>query len=153
MSKYSKYFFENKVDYGQGTYYDVGYYGPNVWWKGEKYGTKFTNLVLRFEEDMAMEEDTHTHDFDMYLFFVPADPNDMENLGCTIEFSYGEQGEQETYISDKICSFYVPAHMPHGPLLIKNLKKPCYLIHSTMAGNYETWREGKDSREERALGK
>lgn len=147
-SEYDRYFFKIPVDYGSGTYYDVGYYGPNVWWKGEKYGTNFTNMVLRFEEDMYMEEDTHTHDFDMYTYFLPADPSDMENLGCTVEFWYGEGENAVKYESDKICSWYVPAGVPHGPLIIKNLTKPCYLVHSTMAGNYKTWRDGKDDREE-----
>ena len=145
MSKYNKYFLQNPIDYGENRYYEAGYYGPNVWYKGADYNTNFTMCFVRVEESMVMEEDSHTHDFDMYIWFLPADPRDMEDLGCEIEYFIGSGEEQERFIVTKTSSFYCPKGIFHGPLTFKNVTKPVYLVHATMAEDYKTWRDMKDS--------
>ncbi len=145
MSKYSQYLIQNPIDYGERRYYAPGYYGPNVWYKGEDYNTDFTMCFVRVEESMIMEEESHTHDFDMYLWLLPADPKDMENLGCEVEYTLGSGEEAETFVVDKTCSFYIPKGIEHGPFTFKNVTKPLYLVHATMAGDYKTWRKTEGS--------
>lgn len=141
MSKYDKYVIQNPIDYGEKRYYDQGYYGPNVWFKGKEYDSNFTMCIVRVEWSQVMEEAAHTHDFDMYLWFLPCDPNNMEDLGCEIEFCLGEGEGQERFVMTETCSFYVPKGVVHGPLAFKNVTRPVYLLHGTVAEDYKTWRK------------
>ena len=141
MSKYSKYLIQNPIDYGEMRYYDQGYYGPNVWYKGAEYNSNFTMCIVRTEWDQVMEESAHTHDFDMYLWLLPVDPNDMENLGCEVEYCFGEGDEQEIFVLTKTCSIFCPKGVVHGPLTFRNMTKPVYLVHGTVAQDYKAWRK------------
>jgi hypothetical protein len=143
MTKYEHNYIENPIDYGAKRYYDQGYYGPNVWFKGTEYDSDFTMCIVRTEWDQVMEEAAHTHDFDMYLWLLPTDPNDMANLGCEVEFFLGEGEDRERIVATKTCSFYIPKGMVHGPLTFRNVTKPLYLVHGSIAPNYKTWRTGK----------
>lgn len=139
---YENNFINNSIDYGAKKYYDQGYYGPNVWYKGgEDYKSNLSMIIVRVEWDQVMEEAPHTHDFDMYLWFLPVDPSDMKNLGCEIEYFLGEGDERKRIVTTETSSFYMPAGMVHGPITFRNVTKPLYLIHASLAENYKTWRE------------
>ncbi|MGD0915136.1 MAG: hypothetical protein ABSB22_01650 [Thermodesulfobacteriota bacterium] len=136
-TKYSQYVIRKPIDYGDKIYYDIGYYGPNVWYKGEDYKNDFTMIFVRVEESMIMEEYSHVHDFDMYLWLLPLEPNNMEDLGCEVELVFGSGGEEEKHVLTKTGSFFVPKGIVHGPFTFRNVTKPVLLVHAcTGAADY-----------------
>lgn len=138
--KYAKYVIQKPIDYGKKIYYDVGYYGPNVWFKGEDYNNNLTVIFIRVEKSMVMEEYSHVHDFDMYLWLLPLDPNNMEDLGCEVELVYGRESEQEKHVLTKTGSFYVPKGIVHGPFTFRNVTRPVLFVHACtgVADYYKT---------------
>ena len=141
MRKYEKLVIKNPVDYGEKRYYPAGYWGPNVWYKGnvDFNGAKFTLMFIRVEHDMVMETVSHSHDFDMYVWHVPLEPDNMEDLGCEVEMVYGagtEDDPEEKYVITETGCFFVPAGTVHGPYTFRNVTKPLLFVHAMQQGDY-----------------
>jgi hypothetical protein len=83
-----------------------------------------------------MEVDSHVHDFDMYVFLIPLEPRNMEDLGCIVEMVYGTGGQQETHVLTKTGCFFVPKGVVHGPFTFRNITKPILFIHTMRAETY-----------------
>jgi len=113
----------------------IGGYGPEFIYTGEKeYKSDFTIMFLRITEPTLMEEFAHSHDFDMYLYFMSFDPNNMGELGADIEIGLGE--EREIYKITTPTTVYIPAGMIHCPLEFKRVDKPILFVHCTLASKY-----------------
>ncbi|MCL1829260.1 MAG: hypothetical protein FWG32_07170 [Oscillospiraceae bacterium] len=63
---------------------------------------------------------THTHTFDEYIGFIGGDPDHPEDLNATVKFLL----EDEWYTFTKSVVFFIPAGMPHSPIIIEEVKKP-----------------------------
>jgi hypothetical protein len=126
-TKYGKYVIKKPVA--------IGGYGPEFIYTGEKeYGSDFTIMFLRITEPTLMEESAHSHDFDMYLYFMSFDPDNMGELGAYIEIGLGE--EQEIHKITTPTTVYIPAGMIHCPLEFKRVDKPVLFVHCTLASKY-----------------
>lgn len=126
-TKYGKYVIKKPVA--------IGGYGPEFIYTGEKeYKSDFTIMFLRITEPTLMEEFAHSHDFDMYLYFMSFDPNNMGELGADIEIGLGE--EREIYKITTPTTVYIPAGMIHCPLEFKRVDKPILFVHCTLASKY-----------------
>jgi hypothetical protein len=126
--KYSQYVVQHPINYN-------GAYGATVRYEGETdFKANFSELFIRVTRDMAMEEYPHKHDFDMWVWVLPLDPVDMENLGCEIEYNFGH--ELEKYIVTKTTCFYCPKELVHGPFIFRNVTKPILFVHSMLAPKY-----------------
>jgi len=141
MSKYEKLVIRNPIDLGEKTYTDYPIYEANVWYKGEVDfgGADFTMCMVRVDHDFVMEGASHTHDFDMYVWHVPLDPDNIEDLDGEVEMVYGAGTEEdpiEKYTLTKTGCFYVPAGTVHGPYTFRNIKKPLLFIHAMQRGDY-----------------
>ena len=141
MGKYEKYVINNPVDYGGKTYTDYAINEANVWYKGDVDfgGSKFTQCMVRVDHDFVMEPAAHTHDFDMWVWHVPLDPDNFEDLGGEVEMVYGSGTEDdpiEKYTVTKTSCFFVPAGTVHGPYTFRNIKKPMLFIHAMQQGEY-----------------
>jgi len=113
----------------------TGGYGPEFIYTGEKeYKSDFTIMFLRITEPTLMEEFAHSHDFDMYLYFMSFDPNNMGDLGADIEIGLGE--EREIHKITTPTTVYIPAGMIHCPLEFKRVDKPILFVHCTLASKY-----------------
>jgi hypothetical protein len=127
-NKYGKYVIQHPFDY-------QGDYGPQVWFTGESdYKTNFTELFIRVTRDMNMEEYPHKHDFDMWVWVLPLDPDNLDDLGCEVEMDFGM--ELEKHVVTKTVSFYIPKGVVHGPFIFRKVTKPLLFIHSMMAPKY-----------------
>jgi hypothetical protein len=125
--KYSKYVINKPVA--------IGGYGPEFIYTGDKeYGSNFTIMFLRITEPTLMEEYAHSHDFDMYLYFMSFDPENMGDLGADIEIGLGK--EREIYKITTPTTVYIPAGMIHCPLEFKKVTKPILFVHCTLASKY-----------------
>src|SRR4030043_411680 len=84
-TKYGQYVIQHPINY-------KGDWGAEVWYTGENdYKSNFTELFIRVTRDMVVEEYSHAHDFDMYVWVLPLDPNNLDDLGAEVEigFRYG----------------------------------------------------------------
>ena len=126
-TKYGKYVIKKPVA--------IGGYGHEFIYTGEKeYNSNFTIMFLRITEPTLMEEYAHSHDFDMYLYFMSFDPNNMGDLGADIEIGLGK--EREIHKITTPATVYIPAGMIHCPLEFKRGDKPVLFVHCTLASKY-----------------
>lgn len=125
--KYGKYVIKKPVA--------IGGYGPEFVYTGEReYNSNFTIMFLRINEPTLMEEYPHSHDFDMYLYFMSFDPENMGDLGADIEIGLGP--EREIHKITTPTTVYIPAGMIHCPLEFKKVTKPILFVHCTLASKY-----------------
>ena len=126
-TKYDKYIVRRPVA--------IGGYGPELIYTGERdYNSNFTIMFLRITAPTLMEEFAHSHDFDMYLYFLSFDPDNMGDLGAEIEIGLGE--EQERHIITTPTTVYIPSGLVHCPLEFKRVDKPILFVHCTLASKY-----------------
>ncbi len=112
-----------------------GGYGPEFIYTGETdYRSDLTMMFLRITSPSLMEDKPHTHDFDMYLYFMSFDPEHMDDLGADIEIGLGP--EQEIYKITSPTTVYIPKGMVHCPLEFKRVDKPIMFIHASLAPKY-----------------
>lgn len=108
-------------------------FGPRQEFIGEEhYGSDFSIIFIHVTEPVLMEEKPHSHDFDMYLYFLGRD--DMADFSAEIEMGFGE--EQEIHTITTPSSVYVPKGLIHCPLNFKRVDKPILFVHATIAAKY-----------------
>jgi hypothetical protein len=91
---------------------------------GSKFYSEAMWIVPGSKEPITMI-DSHTHDFGEEIGFFGYNYDDIQDLGAEIEFTV----DNKTYnITKSFCAF-VPAGVQHGPLTIKNVKRP--IMHFT----------------------
>ncbi len=71
--------------------------------------------------------DSHTHSFGELIGFFGFDYEDIQDLGAEIEFTV----DNEKHVITKSFSAFIPAGVQHGPLVIRNVRKP--IFHMTAA--------------------
>jgi hypothetical protein len=74
-----------------------------------------------------VQYESHTHEWDELISFSGFNYNDIQDLGAEIEFTI----DNKKYILTRSFTAFVPAGMQHGPLIIRNVKRP---IMHFMAG-------------------
>jgi hypothetical protein len=79
-----------------------------------------------------MEDAPHSHDFDMYLYFLGV--NDLGEMDAEIEMGLGE--EQEIHKITTPASVYIPKGLVHCPLKFIRVDKPILFVHATLAPKY-----------------
>ena len=65
----------------------------------------------------------HTHEFGELMGFYGLNYDDIMDLGAQIEFSI----DGKTYSINESFTSFIPAGIKHGPLTIKNVKRP--IVH------------------------
>jgi hypothetical protein len=126
-AKYGQYIIQKPVA--------TGGFGPEFVYTGEKdYNSNFTIMFLRITKPVLMEESAHFHDFDMYLYFMSFDPENMGELGADIDIGLGP--EQEIHNITVPTTVYIPKGMVHCPLNFKRVDKPVLFVHCTLASKY-----------------
>lgn len=126
-TKYGKHIVRHPVvegEFGQ----ELRFYGKT------DYQSNFSLTILRVTRPVLMEATPHTHDFDMYLYFLSLDPDNMGDLGAEIELGLGS--EREKHIITAPASVYIPRGMLHGPLNFKRVDRPVLLVHPFLAAEY-----------------
>jgi hypothetical protein len=77
--------------------------------------------------------DSHTHEFGELIGFFGFDYEDIQDLGAEIEFTV----DNEKHIITKSFAAYIPAGVQHGPLIIRNVRKPIFNTLSADAPIYK----------------
>ena len=111
-------------------------FGPVFNFSGEDdFQSDFSMFAIYVTKPNLMEAEPHSHEFDMYVIFCGGDPNNMEDLGAEIEFSFGE--EQEKHVITKPTVIYIPKETVHCPLNFVRVDKPVMFLHATIASRYQ----------------
>ena len=81
---------------------------------------------------------THTHTFYELIGFIGGDPDNVEDLGATVKFLLGD----EWYTFTKSVLLYIPAGLPHSPIIVEEVKRP--FIHFSGGPNVVYEREATE---------
>ncbi len=84
------------------------------------------------KEDKASPE-PHTHEFDEVLGFFGTDPNDLNDLGATIELYI----DGERNVMNQTFLAYIPAGILHNPLNILEIHRPVFHFATNTGKKYE----------------
>jgi hypothetical protein len=124
-TKYEKYVIQHLAK--------IDRFGPEIVFTGEEdYKSNFSTMFFHISESVLMEDSPHSHDCDIYLYFLGVD--DMGDLGAEIDIGFGE--EQEIHTITRPTSVYVPKGMVHCPLNFKRIDKPILFVHVIDAAKY-----------------
>jgi len=112
---------------------ESGEFGPLSRLTGEEhYASDFSILFAHISAPCLMEDAPHSHDFDMYLYFLGV--NDLGDMDAEIEMGLGE--EQEIHKITTPTSVYIPKGLVHCPLNFRRVGKPILFVHATLASKY-----------------
>jgi hypothetical protein len=77
--------------------------------------------------------DSHTHKFGEMLGFYGYNYDNIQDLGAEIEITI----DNEKNILDRSFAAYVPPGVQHGPIIIRNVRRPIFWVSSGRAPKYE----------------
>ncbi len=86
----------------------------------------------------TLENAPHVHDSDEIIGFFGNDPEDPWDLGGEVEIYL--DGEKHTIT--KSAMIFVPAGMPHCPLILKRVDRPIFHFTTVTGGRY--LKDGKE---------
>lgn len=78
--------------------------------------------ILPGSEEEIREVESHTHEFGELIGCFGFNYDDIQDLGAEIEFTV----DNETHKITKSFASFVPAGVQHGPLIIRNVKRPIF---------------------------
>ena len=84
-------------------------------------------------EEGILMFDSHTHDFGELIGFCGFDYDDIQDLGAEIEFTV----DNEKHTIKKSFAAFIPAGVQHGPLIVRNVRKPIFRM---MAADTDIYR-------------
>ena len=76
----------------------------------------------------------HQHQFDQYLCFCSANPDDPYDFDAEVALSLGEECEKQIITAPTIA--HVPAGLDHGPLEFIRVDKPILFVDIAITGSY-----------------
>ena len=74
----------------------------------------------------------HTHEYDEIIGFFGSDSDDPNNLYGEVEMWL----EDEQYFLTQTCMIFVPAGMPHCPLILRRVERPIFHFTTVNGGQY-----------------
>jgi hypothetical protein len=77
--------------------------------------------------------DSHTHAFNELIGFFGYDYEDILDLGAEIEFTV----DNEKHLITRSFAAFIPVGIQHGPLVIRNVRKPIFHMTAADTGAYE----------------
>lgn len=92
-----------------------------------------TNWIMPGEEGDITLAESHTHEFGEMLGFYGLNYDNIQDLGAEIEIVI----DGETNILDRSFAAYLPSGVQHGPIIVRNVKRPIFWVSSGRAPRYE----------------
>ena len=89
--------------------------------------------ILPGKEKEIKRVEAHTHDWSEFIGFFGFDYDDIQGLGAEIEYTI----DGETHLITKSFAAFIPAGVPHGPLIIRNVTKPIMCFTGGDCPKYE----------------
>ena len=113
-------FVKNIVHVGPDTVPNAEFYSEAKW-------------ILPGSKEEIREVEPHTHTFGELIGCFGFNYEDIQDLGAEIEFTVDNQ----TYNITKSFASFIPAGIPHGPLIIRNVKRPIFHFIAADTDKYE----------------
>ena len=66
----------------------------------------------------------HRHPFAEIVLLIGSNPKDLRDLGGELSWGMGEGDDAETFTLTKTTAIYVPANLPHAPLIFERVDRP-----------------------------
>ncbi len=92
-----------------------------------------TNWILPGAEKEIKLCESHTHEFGEMLGFYGFNYENIQDLGAEIEIII----DNEVNTLDRSFAAYVPPGVQHGPIIVRNVKRPIFWVSSGRAPRYE----------------
>ena len=92
-----------------------------------------TKWILPGPEKEIKLCESHTHDFNEVLGFFGYNYDNIQDLGAEIAITI----DGEKNIVDRSFAACVPAGIPHGPVIIRNIKQPIFHVSSAKTSRYQ----------------
>jgi len=89
--------------------------------------------ILPGSKEEIREVESHTHKFGELIGCFGFNYDDIQDLGAEIEFTV----DNKTYKITKSFASFVPAGVQHGPLIIRNVKRPIFHFIAADTDKYE----------------
>ena len=89
--------------------------------------------ILPGPEKEIKRVEAHSHQWSEFIGFFGFDYDDIQDLGAEIEYTI----DNETHIITKSFAAFIPAGVPHGPLIIRNIRKPIMCFTGGDCKKYE----------------
>ena len=96
-----------------------------VWIDGGRIEGAPYGEAVWFNRSSDQGPECHIHDYGEFLSFIGSDPENPEDLGCTVDFYI--QGEKVEV--KESCLIYVPAGIDHCPFYIHDMVRP--ILHTS----------------------
>jgi len=77
--------------------------------------------------------ESHTHEYGEMLGFYGFNYDNIQDLGAEIEIII----DNEKNIVDRSFAAYVPPGVQHGPIIVRNVKRPIFWVSSARAPKME----------------
>ncbi|MCK4274176.1 MAG: hypothetical protein KAW90_04740 [Dehalococcoidales bacterium] len=113
-------FIKRIVHVGPDTVPDAEFYSEAKW-------------ILPGSKEEIREVESHTHSFGELIGCFGFNYDDIQDLGAEIEFTV----DNKTYKITKSFASFVPAGVQHGPLIIRNVKRPIFHFIAATTPKYE----------------
>ena len=121
---------------------------PQFYFRGETYMEDATYhvgyQVFAGANDM---EDTHIHQgAEEYIYFMGADPMNIFDFDCEIEFAFGDDPEHlEWKTITKPTVVRIPANTWHCPIKFRKMNKPLIFQAAFLSGTWGTINQAPDT--------
>jgi len=66
----------------------------------------------------------HSHPFPEIVLLIGSDPHNLRDLGGEVAWGMGAGADAETMVLTSTAAIYVPADVPHGPLIYRRVDRP-----------------------------
>ena len=110
-----------------------------AWLDNEIIKGAFYLECLWFQEGADVNRvEAHTHDFDEVIGFFGTNPADQRDLGGEIELWL----DGEKHVLDRSVMIFVPAGMPHCPLVLTRVDRPIFHFTTVTGGQYNVAQQG-----------
>jgi hypothetical protein len=99
-------------------------------------GAKFYSeamWIVPGSKDDIKQVDSHTHTWGELIGFFGFNYDDIHDLGAEIEFTIDNQ---KYNITESFCAF-IPPGIQHGPLIIRNVRRPVMHFTAGPTSRYE----------------
>ena len=115
-------------------------YAKRILWLDDQVveGAFHMNTAWYVKAAETLERTPHVHDSDEIIGFFGSDPDHPHDLGGEVEIWL----DGEKHVLDRSVMIFVPAGMPHCPLVLTRVDRPIFHFTTVTGGQYNVAQQG-----------
>jgi len=98
------------------------------------------NIIYAYglqEGRLGMSTEPHVHDHDEVIYFIGSDPQNIGDLGATVNFKIGPKGQEVDNIFSEPAAVVIPKGVWHCPMYALKFQKPFLCMAVSLTQKYE----------------